>query len=241
LSEKPVATSTYSLYPKEARGLPIVGGYTNPNIEKIISHSPTLVVGQTFNQKTLNELKKFHIKTIMLKLKTIDDIKNSINLLANRLDSDKISSRIKAKQLIKNIDNAIKSVPKSKRAHSVIIVYGLHEELRNGIYIAGHDIFFDDIITACGNTNAYTSNITKQPVLGYENVIALNPDQIIILHSHATEPNVDVKKALYSWYSLPTNAAKNKHITIVDESYIHIPSHRVSLTIKRLCKEMKID
>jgi len=120
-----------------------------------------------------------------------------------------------------------------------MIVYGLKEDLRSGIYIAGKEIFFDDIISLTGNINAYKESTTSQPVLGYENIIALNPDQIIILHSHATEPNVDVTKALKNWYSLPTNASHNKKISIVDEDYLHIPSQRVALTIKRLAKEMR--
>jgi len=119
-----------------------------------------------------------------------------------------------------------------------MIVYGLRDDLRSSTYIAGHDIFFEDIIKLSGNTNAYQATSTSQPVLNYENIIALNPDQIIILHSHATEPNVDVKKALKAWYSIPTNASRNKNISIVDENYLHIPSHRVALTIKRLSNEM---
>ena len=119
-----------------------------------------------------------------------------------------------------------------------MIVYGLREDLRSRTYIAGHDIFFEDIIKVCGNTNAYKANNTSQPVLGYENIIAINPDQIIILHSHATEPDVDVEKALQNWYNLPTNASKNATISIVDEDYLHIPSQRVALTIERLCREM---
>jgi iron complex transport system substrate-binding protein len=229
-----VATSTYSLYPKEAKKLPVIGGYENPNLEKIISFHPTLVVGQSFNQNTLEKLNHFGIKTLKLNLKTLKDIKNSIKKLAHKLHKN-------PNKLITNIQKAITDAPKNTAPHSVMIVYGLREDLRGGIYVAGHDIFFEDIILASKNTNAYTSNITNQPVLSYENVIALNPDQIIILHSHATEPNVDVKKALKAWKSIPTNASKNNHISIVDEDYLHIPSHRVALTIKRLCMEMKFD
>ena len=228
-----VATSSYSLYPKEAQKLPIIGGYENPHLEKILSHSPTLVVGQNFNQNTLDNLKKFYIKTLQLNLKTLSNIQESITILA-----DELNATTEAKKLTNDIKNAIKNAPKSKKPHSVMIVYGLREDLRNATYIAGHDIFFEDIIKECGNTNAYTATSTAQPVLGYENIIAINPDQIIILHSHATEGNVDVQKALHNWYSLPTNAAKNKKISIVDESYLHIPSHRVALTISRLCGEM---
>jgi len=229
-----VATSSYSLYPKEAKKLPIIGGYQNPNIEKIISLRPTLVIGQVFNTNILKKLNYFGIKTLTLNLQTLQNIKNSIQKLSKILNTT-------TNHLIANIDNAITTAKKSKTPHSVMIVYGLREDLRGNIYIAGHDIFFEDIIKLCGNTNAYTSNITKQPVLGYENVIALNPDQIIILHSHATEKNVDINKALKAWKKIPTNASKNNHISIVDEDYLHIPSHRVALTIKILCKEMKID
>ncbi|WP_457744639.1 ABC transporter substrate-binding protein [Sulfurimonas sp.] len=228
-----VATSSYSLYPNAAKRLPIIGGYENPNLEKIIAYNPTLVVGQTFNAKTLSKLKSFGIKTIRLNLKRLNSIKKSILILGKKLQAQK-----EAKALTNKITNAVTTANKSKKSHSVMIVYGLKEDLRNGIYIAGKDIFFNDIIEECGNTNAYTSNATNQPVLNYENVIALNPDQIIILHSKATEPNVNVKKALKNWYSLPTNAAKHHKISIVDESYLHIPSQRVALTIKRLCREM---
>ena len=230
--DKMVGTSSYSLYPKKAQNLPIVGGYENPNLEKILALSPTLVVGQSYNQSTLQKLKKFNIKTLNLNLKTIKTIKESISLLANELNSTNDNI------LIQNINSAIKNAKKSNRSHSIMIVYGLREDLRNATYIAGHDIFFEDIILECGNTNAYTSNNMSQPVLSYENIIAINPDQIIILHSHATEANVDVKNALKNWYSLPTNASKNGKISVVDEDYLHIPSHRVALTIERLCGEM---
>jgi len=227
-----VGTSSYSIYPKEAHKLPVVGGYENPNIEKILALSPTIVVGQTFNQSTLEKLQRFKIKTLMLNLKRLESIKDSIKILAKEIDSQK------ATKLIDDIDAAIQNASINKTPHSVMIVYGLRVDLRSSTYIAGHDIFFEDIIRLSGNTNAYSADSTSQPVLNYENIIALNPDQIIILHSHATESDVDVKKALEAWYSLPTNASKNKNISIVDENYLHIPSHRVALTIKRLSNEM---
>ncbi|MCK9492216.1 MAG: helical backbone metal receptor [Sulfurimonas sp.] len=233
MGDKLVGTSAYSLHPKEAQDLPIVGNYIDPNIEKILSLKPSLVVGEDFNQKAQDKLKHFNIKTLTLKLKTITDIKNSIDKLAKNIDSKE------AKRLIKDIDDAIEKIPKNKSPHSVMIVYGLKEDLSSATYIAGRDIFFNDIIKLCANTNAYTANSNKQPVLSYENIIALNPDQIIILHSLATESGVDVEKALKAWHKLPTNASKNKNISVVDDDYLHIPSHRIALTIKRLSDEMQ--
>ena len=230
--ENLVATSSYSNYPPQAKKLPIIGGYTNPQLEKILSLAPTLVIGQTFNQSTLEKLRRFKIKTLKVKLKTIEDIKKSIALIARKIDSSKDA------KLIQDITDATNKNSKTDKPHSVMIVYGLREDLRNATYIAGHNIFFEDIIHSCGNTNAYTAISTAQPVLNYENIIAINPDQIIILHSHATESNVDVQKALESWYKLPTNASRRGNISIVDKDYIHIPSHRIALSIGVLCGEM---
>lgn len=230
--DKMIATSSYSLYPDEAKKLQVIGGYRDPNLEKIISLSPTLVVGQLSNQATLDKLKTFNIKTLTLDLQTIESIKNSINLLAKKIDSKR------NKKLVLDIDESLKSSSKNKKPHSVLIVYGLREDLRNAIYVAGHNIFFEDIILASGNTNAYTNSGIEQPVLSYENIIAINPDQIIILHSHATGSHIDVQKALRNWLALPTNASKNGKISIVDDDYIHIPSHRITNTINRLYKEM---
>jgi len=227
-----VATSSYSLYPKEAQKLPIVGGYENPHLEKILSHKPTLVVGQSYNAKTLLRLKHFGVKTMMLDLTSINSIKNSIAKLAKELSSNK------DKKLINDINQALLNAPKLKTKKSVMIVYGLRTDLRSGIYIAGKSIFFNEIINECGGYNAYTSNSTTQPVLAYENVIALNPDVIIILHSHATESSVDVDEALESWMSIPTTASKEHNIHIIDEDYLHIPSHRIALTIEKICEVM---
>jgi len=226
-----VGTSAFSLYPKEAQNIPVVGGYETPNLEKIIALKPTIVFGQSYIAPTLTKLHHFGIQTVALEFKTLKDIKTSIKTIAKEVYANDAN-------LTKTIDDALLHAKKNSTPHSVMIVYGLHEDLRSGIYIAGKEIFFNDIIMACGHTNAYTSTLTAQPRLGYENVIALNPEQIIILHSRASNPNVNEQKALEAWHAIPTEASKNNRITIVDEPYIHIPSHRVALSIERLCREM---
>ena len=151
-----VGTSSYSLYPKEAKKLPIVGGYQSPSIEKILALQPTLVIGQNYNQNTLAQLEKFGIKTLELHLKTINNIKDSIIVLSKRIHATNQEA------LNANIDNALTNAKANTTPHSVMIVYGLREDLRNATYIAGHNIFYEDIIQSCGNTNAYTEDFDAQ-------------------------------------------------------------------------------
>jgi iron complex transport system substrate-binding protein len=233
VGEEVVATSSYSLHPKEAQKLPIIGGYESPNIEKILALAPTLVVGQTYNAKALEQLKGFNVKTLALELKSVQSIQDSLTKLSQTLHKKE-----QGKKLNENINQAIKEASKNKKPHSVMIVYGLREDISSRVFIAGKNIFFNDIIELSANVNAFSDESVAQPVLNYENIIALNPDQVIILRSRATEPNVYVEKALSNWYALPINASKNKRVSVVDEDYLHIPSHRVALTIRRLSREM---
>ncbi|MEA1918708.1 MAG: helical backbone metal receptor [Campylobacterota bacterium] len=236
VGDEVVGVSAYSTYPKAAQKLPVVGSYSTPTLEKIIALSPTLVIAQDFNTKTLRHLEKFNIETLSLTMRTLKDIKHSINSIAQRL-----SCEAEGKRLIDTINSAMLEAKQSQKTHSVLIVYGLQEDLRNGIYVAGHDIFFEDIIVLSGNTNAYTQDFSGQPVLNYENLIALNPEQVIILHSHQTGSHIDIQKALKNWHQVPIKAAKERRISIVDADYIHIPSHRVALSIRRLSEEMRYD
>jgi iron complex transport system substrate-binding protein len=231
-----VGVSSFSLYPEAAKAIPVVGNYTSPTLEKILALKPSLIIAQDFSTRSIQDLKTFHIPTLIVSLQSINAIKSTIMTLGTKLDH--VSNAL---ALVQEIDNSIAQAKHSNNPHSVLIVFGLQEDLRNGIYVAGHDIFFEEIITLSGNTNAYTGSLSAQPVLSYENVIALNPEQIIILHSHESAPHVDVKKAVQNWYQLPTRASKKGRISVIEEEFIHIPSHRIAQSIKRLSQEMRDD
>ncbi len=225
-----VGRSSYSLYPKEAQKLPIVGSYVSVDIEKVFALRPTLVIAQKFQQKDVAKLQKLGVRTLYVDLSTIDAIESSIMKLGSVLHVKK-----RAQELVANIQRAKKNAKRSKEPKRVLIVFGLHEHLRSGIYVSGQKLFYNDILKICGDRNAFSDPSVAQPVLNYEHIVALNPDVIIILHSKASNPNADVKKALHSWLSLPVKAAQDHAIYVVDDDYIAIPSHRVALTIERIC------
>ncbi len=221
-----VGVSDYTFYPKEATALPKVGGYFHPNIEKILSLKPTLVIAQPHHAEFLKKLNRFGIKTEQVKLETIDEIKSSIAQLGKK-------SKSLADTLIANIDEAIARGHSPQNNSSVIIVFGLFNDLRDNIYISGQKLFFNEIIELCGAKNAFVHRVPEQPVLNYEALIALNPDRVIILNGNK---NTDASKALQNWKSVPIAAAKNSKITVLNENFISLPSQRIALSIDTICK-----
>ena len=221
-----VGVSDYTFYPKEAADLPKVGGYFQPNIEKILSLKPSLVIAQPHHLEFLTQLNSLGIKTQQVKLETIDEIKTSIAQLG-------IERKVLANKLIADIDAAISRVHSPQTNSSVIIVFGLFDDLRDNIYISGHTLFFNEIIEICGAKNAFIHSIPKQPVLNYEALIALNPDRVIILNGNR---NSNEDEALKQWMSVPISAAKNGNIRVLNQDYISLPSQRVSLSIDAICE-----
>ena len=233
--EDVVAVSKFSNYPKEAQKLPIVGGSISIDIEKILALNPTLVVAQQFQKSFAQKLQKLGVKVLFVKLNTIANIEESILFLGKHLKAKK-----EAKELIDSIKRAKKMAKHSKKKKRVLIVFTLKESLKNGIYVSGKKLFYDEILEICGDTNAFSNPDVAQPVLNYENIIALNPDTVLILHSKASNPYVDEKKAILAWLSLPIEASKKRDIHIIKDEYIFIPSQRIALTIERICKELRL-
>ena len=228
-----VGTTSYSLYPKAAQKLPVVGSYVGIDIEKVVSLYPTLAIAQEFQSDAASKLKQFGIEVLQVDLHSIGSIEASILKMGERLDALK-----RAHQLVNRIEKAKKDAKKSVYKKRVLIVFGLRDNLKGGIYISGNHLFYDEILHICGDENAFDNPSIAQPVLNYEHIVALDPDAILILHSKASNPNIDEQKALDVWKKLPIKAAKNGDIHIIDDDYINIPSHRIALTIERICSEL---
>ena len=222
-----VANTLHCDFPDESKDILKIGGYNNVSLEKIIEAKPTVVIGQDYDEKLNSNLKALGIKTLSYKTNTLDSIKNTINDLGNYFDKKE-----KAKELIANIDmelNSINSIVKDKK---ILIVISPKKSLSNQIYVTGNYIYFEDIIKASGNQNAYNSLNLAQPVVNTEKIINMNPDIVVLLAPFLDGKIEEQKEIINAWKQLPINAAKNDNIYAVDKLYAGIPSQRVEFFIK---------
>ena len=74
----------------DLRGLPRISqGRTPPNLEKIVSLKPDLVIGtKGFHDKILSKLKNINIRTLSYELKDWDSLENTINLINSKLSKE---------------------------------------------------------------------------------------------------------------------------------------------------------
>ena len=223
-----VGVSKYSLFPKTLSKKVVVGGYFNMDIEKMLSLKPTLVIGLIHQKKSLDKMQKFGVKSLSFKLERIVDIKSTIKRLGAILKKER-----QAKILISNIERVTKIYKHQNSKKKVLIVFASSSGLDKGVYVAGHNLYFEEILHICGNQNAFSSNYNSQPVLHYEELLSLDIDKILLLFG--PQDVFDKKKVLDSWRVLNLKA----DIEIIQSDYLLIPSQRVYKSIQTICESTR--
>lgn len=220
--ENVVANTMFCDYPEESKTKEKLGGYSSISLEKILKNKPTVVIGQNYDEKLNSNLTQLGIETKIYKTTTIKDIKNTILDLGKYFHKESISSNI-----VSNIDTELSNLKGLIENKKILIVISPKKDLKNQIYVTGNYLYFEDIVKASGNQNAYTSTSTMQPVINAEKVIALNPDIIILLGAFFEGKPKELETVKNAWRSLPINAAKENNIYAIDKEYAGIPSQRV--------------
>lgn len=225
--ENIVANTQYSDYPEASKTIPKVGGYSTISLEKIIQAKPTVVITQNYDEKLVRNLKALGINTLIFKTDTLDSIRYTIKTLGKYFKQEE-----KANELVSTINNSLDSLSNIIKNKKILTVIGPRKNLNNQIYIAGNNLYFEDVLKASNNQNAYFSTSKNQPVVNSEKIINMNPDIILLLSPFLDGKMEEQKKLITLWETLPVNASINKNIYLIDKSYAGIPSHRVIFFIR---------
>jgi len=224
---KIVGNTTYCKFPKQSQDIAKVGGYFSPSVEKILNLKPDIVIMQENNLDLSHKLEKIGIKTKVVKIDTIESIKNTISDLGEMLDN-----KTKADEIIGEINDSLKSLKGIVENKKIIIPIGYNTDLSKEIYVVGQNLYFDDIIEASGNQNALQSSRKGQPVLNMEKILKINPDIVIILSPLMVEKGLSKEELIRPWKQLPINAAKTDAVFVQTGDYAGIPSDRIVQFIK---------
>ena len=224
--ENVVANTNFCDYPLESKNVPKIGGYSSISLEKLLEAKPSIVIGQDYDEKLMDNLKALNIKVLSYKTNTIENIKNTITQLGILFKKEE-----KAKELTTKIDNSLDSLKSIVENKKILIVISPKNTLSNEIYITGNFIYFEDIIKASGNKNAYNSLNSAQPVANTEKIINMNPDIIVLLAPFYDGKTKELEEVKKLWAALPINASKQNNIYAVDKEYAGIPSQRVKYFI----------
>lgn len=221
LEGKIVGVTDYCDYPEAAKGKEKIGGFSEPNIEKIVSFKPDLILANDIHQKPIEELKKLNIVSVVLDPKDFNGIFASIEIIGKATGQDDVALTLvnNLKERMKNVEDMISKLTKDERPK----IY--YELWPSPITTTGPGTFVDDIIQRAGGENIARDAKKAYPQYSQEMIVAKNPDIIIFSHHGSSNQSIEDILERQGWESI--NAIKEKKVIYVDENIVQRATPRL--------------
>lgn len=231
LGNKIVGVTSYCKYPIQAQSIAKVGGYSDANIEKILSLNPNLVVLSPEHEKQRQQLEQLKIPVFVLRYQSIDEMIQSYKEIGKFLN---VSS--KADSLAKLFIQEFKQpVIQDVYSPKVLISIGRDNPGSGSVgslFSAGPKTFYNEVILAAGGTNVITDTLLTYPKISSEGVITLQPQVIFDIASPMGVNRCSLM--VNDWKSLQfLNAPKKNQVFCITEDYATLPGPRLVL-LKRV-------
>lgn len=224
LGSRVIAVDTNSDYPAEVNSLPKIKTYPL-NLEQVVSLKPDLVLAAGLTRpddvKKMTDL-KLTVLVIGAPTTAFDGVMTDIALLGKATGTD-----AKAKAVTDAMKQKIDAV-KAKIANAKTkprVYWELDATDPAKPYAPGPGSFINDIITLAGGVNVTASAKSTWAQVNAEEIIAANPD-VIILSDAAYGITVESVKARKGWSAI--NAVKNDKVLPIDDNLVSRPGPRIA-------------
>ena len=205
----------------------ISSGRMPPNLEKIISLKPDLVIGAIgFHDKPLSKLNQLGVKTLSTKIKNLKDLEN----LNKQINSFLLKKNIE--QLSNKISNCYSSSSKISKDKNVIALVSTKP-----ILSPNSKSWSGNLIKRFGLKNLTSELQSKSEFRGYVNLsqewlLSAKPNNLIIVKTPGS--NISQYESLAIWKKIP--AVKKKNIFPFDYYGLINPGSLDS--INKACKKL---
>lgn len=228
-----VGVSDFDAYPDEVKSLPKIGGLFQVSFERLVSLSPTLVVGLSEHSDILRQLKKRNVQTLDVEHRSISGILSSIKTIGELCNRKLQASQLEQK--LREDLSRIKELTHGLASPKVLVVIDrdVSTEKLSSLYASGSDGFYNDIIEASGGKNVVTSKTVALPSFSLEGILAMNPDVVIEIHA-GDKKNISDEKLLSAWNRHDElQAVRNRRVYLIRDDFAEIPGPRFILLLRR--------
>jgi iron complex transport system substrate-binding protein len=232
---KVVGVTRYCDYPPEVLArvaggtLSVVGGFTDPNVEVIVSLQPDLVLASSDLQiGIVSSLEAKGLTVFAMAPKTIDDVVENVRLLGRMVGRSDVADRL-ADSMSTRIDIIVE---KTRKVAETPRVY--YEVWYDPLMSVGQGTYLNDLITLAGGANIFASSKAPYPVVNSESVIDADPQIIIVAEGYMGDVE-EVRTKIRDrpgWSSI--DAVRDNRIYTIDENIVYRHGPRIVGGLERL-------
>jgi iron complex transport system substrate-binding protein len=223
-----VAVSSYDRYPPEVTKLPSVGALIDPNVERILSLKPDLVIVYGSQTDLKQQLARAGIGVFDYRHAGLADVTETIRAIGERTGNSAQAGAV-ASRIERDLDDIRAKVRALPKPHT-LLVFGREPGSLRGLYASGGIGFLNDMLDAAGGANVFADVKLQAVQASTEQVLAARPDVILETRaSNAAFPAGQRGAELDAWKTLASvPAVKNGRVVFLFDDRIVVPGPRVA-------------
>jgi cobalamin transport system substrate-binding protein len=230
-----VAVGSYDRFPPEVDRLPRVGALLDPNVERILSLRPDLVVLYGTQTDLRLQLERAHVPFYSYVHRGLPDITQTIRSLGARVGVQDAGNAL-ADRLERQLADIRARVTGRARPRT-LLVFGREPGTLRNIDASGGVGFLHDMLESAGGANVLTDVKQQSVMLSTELALARAPEVIIELRY--ARGDTTARSDLHAWEALLSVPAVRTHrvFMLQGEEFV-VPGPRVALATERLSRTL---
>lgn len=232
-SNQLIGVTDYCLYPAELKTKPRIGGYLNPNLERITALRPDLVLALPEHRDIAEKLGRLGLRVETIMNWSVEDVYRSLakvgSLIGREREARALTSSLRARSA-----KLAHARPKKLRCLLVLGSMGPGEQEMKEFYLVGRNGFLNELLGLAGGENAWKKSQPYFPKVGQEALLELNPDVVIELVPQADLSAAEKKRRQKLWADLPFFEAGRKHYHLIHADHVLQAGPRFVETLEQL-------
>lgn len=225
LEERIVGVTDYCDYPEAAKAKPRVAGYSTPNIEKLVSLEPDLIIAESIHERVVvPALEKLGLTVFVTSATSLDSVLHDIEVIGQITGRSSAASRLadSLETRINAVASRTAAIVPEQRPRVLYVCW------HAPIWTMGAETFIDDLIWKAGGKNVFRDDFKKSRAVSLEAVIDKNPE-IIIVSGMGTTGDLIYSSILGEERLKGVDALVNKRVyKISDANLIERPGPRIA-------------
>ena len=229
--DRVVAVGSYDRFPPAVDALPRVGALLDPNVERILSLRPDLVVLYGTQTDLRTQLERAGVPYYSYVHRGLPDITQTIRSLGARVGVDAPANALaeRIERQLREIRARVASTPRPK----TLLVFGREPGTLRNIEASGGVGFLHDMLETAGADDVLGDVKQQAVTMSTELVLARAPEVIVELRY--TRGDAAAASDLRAWDALPSVPAVRNHNVLVlyGEEFV-VPGPRVAAATMKL-------
>jgi iron complex transport system substrate-binding protein len=221
-----VAVSSFDTYPPDVANLPRVGALLDPDLERILSLRPDLVVVYGTQVELRQQLDRAGVPQFVYTHARLADVMTAIRELGAR-----VGRAEQAHDVATNIETALEDIrtrAADRRRPRTLLVIGREPGTLRGIIASGGYGFLHEMLEIAGGQNVFADVARESVQATSELVLARQPEVIVeVRGAPLSERQVRAERSVWATLS-SVPAVRNGRIHIIGDQRTVVPGPRVA-------------